>query len=240
MDTRVTEVADGVHQLTTFVPDFPLGFNQYLIDADEPVLFHTGMRSLFPSVSAAVGTVVPAASVRWISFGHVEADESGAMNEWLALAPEATVVHGQTACMVSLWDLADRPPRPLDDGALLDVGGHVLQWIDTPHVPHGWESGLLFDTVTRTLFCGDLFTWFGDYGPLIADDLVGPAVAAEDAAPGSYSLHPSSASIIRRLAALDVATLAPMHAPAFTGDCRAALLELADDVARRIEASASA
>lgn len=234
METRVTEVADGVHQLTTFVPDFPLGFNQYLIAADEPAVFHTGMRSLFPSVSQAVSTVVPLSSMRWISFGHVEADESGSMNEWLAVAPEASVVHGQVACMVSLWDLADRPPRPLADGESLDIGGHVLQWFDTPHVPHAWEAGVLYDSVTRTLFCGDLFTWFGDYGPTVSDDLVGRAVEAEDAAPGSYSLHPASAATIRRLADLEIDTLAPMHAPAFTGDCRRALLDLADDFARRI------
>jgi flavorubredoxin len=237
MQTRVTEIADGVHQLTTVVPDFPVAFNQYLINGDEPALFHTGLRSLFPLVSQAVSRVVPAESMRWVSFGHVEADESGSMNDWLALAPHATVVQSQIGCMVSLGDLADRPPRPLADGEHLDIGGHVLQWLDTPHVPHAWEAGLLYDSTTRTLFCGDLFTRFGEYEPITTDDIVGPAVEAEDTAPGSLSLHPSSAATIRRLAELDVGTLALMHGPAFTGDCRQALLDLADDFDRRTAAA---
>jgi flavorubredoxin len=237
METRVTEVADGVHQLTTDV-GAPVAFNQYLIAADEPLLFHTGPRQMFPLVSAGVATVLPPETMRWISFGHVESDESGAMNEWLAIAPQATVAQGQIACMVSLGDLADRPPRALDDGEKLDIGGHVVQWLDTPHVPHAWECGVLYDTTSRTLFCGDLFTRYGGYEATTTDDIVGPAVAAEDSAPGSLSLHPSSAAVIRRLAELDVDTLAPMHAPAFTGDCRTALLDLAADFQRRIDALA--
>lgn len=126
MDTRVTEVADGVHQLTTVVPGAPLAFNQYLLTGEEPMLFHTGMRGLFPLVSSAVSTVTPADSLRWVSFGHVEADESGSMNDWLALAPRATVAQSQIGCMVSIEDLADRTPRPLADGETLDLGGHVV------------------------------------------------------------------------------------------------------------------
>lgn len=235
METRVTEVADGIHQLSTFVGG-PIGFNQYLIAADEPLLFHTGLRQLFPLVSSAVSKVLPAESLRWVTFGHVEADESGSMNDWLTLAPQATVAQSQIGCLVSLDDLADRPPVPLADGETLDVGGHVVQWFDTPHVPHAWEAGVLYDVTTRTLFCGDLFTRYGEYEATTSDDIVGPAVEAEDAFPGSLSLHPSSGAIIRRLAELDVATLALMHGPAFTGDCHAALLDLADDFDRRTAA----
>lgn len=235
METRVTEVAHGVYQLSTFV-GAPVGFNQYLIAADEPLLFHTGMRQMFPFVSAAVAKVLPSETLRWVSFGHVEADESGSMNDWLAIAPRATVAQSQIGCMVSLGDLADRPPRPLADGEKLDLGGHVVQWIDTPHVPHAWEAGLLYDATSKTLFCGDLFTRHGDYEASTSDDIVGPAVQAEDDAPGSLSLHPSSAATIRALAELDVETLALMHGPAFAGDCRAALLDLARDFDRRIAA----
>jgi flavorubredoxin len=135
IETRVTEVADGIHQLTTVIPDAPVAFNQYLIAAAEPLLFHTGMRGLFPLVSAGVSTVLPADTVRWLSFGHLEADESGSMNEWLALAPLATVIQGFIGCMVSLGDLADREPRALSDGETLDIGGHVVQWFDTPACP---------------------------------------------------------------------------------------------------------
>jgi flavorubredoxin len=233
METRVTEVAEGIHQLATFV-GAPVGFNQYLIAADEPLLFHTGMRRMFPLVCAGVSKVMPVDTLRWVSFGHVEADECGSMNDWLAIAPHATVAHSQIGCMVSIDDLADRPPRALADGDRLDIGGHRLQWFDTPHVPHAWEAGVLYDATTKTLLCGDLFTRFGEYEASTTDDIVGPAVQAEDDAPGSLSLHPSSAATIRRLAELDVDTLALMHGPAFTGDCRRALLDLAGDFDRRI------
>ncbi|MGH9095161.1 MAG: MBL fold metallo-hydrolase [Acidimicrobiales bacterium] len=235
METRVTEIADGIHQLSTFV-GAPVGFNQYLIAADEPLLFHTGMRHMYPLVSAGVSKVLPAEMLRWVSFGHVEADECGSMNDWLAIAPNATVAQSKTGCLVSIGDLADRQPRPLADGENLDIGGHIVQWVDTPHVPHAWEAGVLYDATTKTLFCGDLFTRFGDYQASTSEDIVGPAVQAEDEAPGSLSLHPSSAALIRKLAELEVETLALMHGPAFTGDCRAALLDLASDFHRRIAA----
>ena len=234
MQTRVTEVAAGIHQLTTVIPGAPVAFNQYLVAAAEPLLFHTGMRGLFPLVSTGVSKVLPADTVRWVSFGHVEADESGSMNEWLALAPHATVVQGFIGCMVSIGDLADRPPRALGDGETLDIGGHVVQWFDTPHVPHAWEAGVLYDVTTKTLFCGDLFTWNGPFVAATNADIVGPAVKAEDEMPGSLSLHPSSGATCRRLAELGIETLAPMHAPAYTGDCRAALIDLAADFDRRI------
>ena len=229
METRVTEVADGIHQLTTYMAEMDFSFNQYVVTGDEPLLFHTGPRQLFPLVSAAVARVLPVDSLRWLSFGHVEADECGSMNDWLAAAPDATVAQSGIGCMVSLTDLADRPPRPLGDGEVLDIGGHRLRWIDTPHLPHGWEAGILYDETSRTLLCGDLFTQQGSFAATSADDIVGPARAAEDLF-GSYSLAPSSGARLRQLAELDVTTLALMHGPAFTGDCPAALVGLAEDI----------
>ena len=229
METRVAEVAEGIHQLCTHIPEINLGFNQYLVAADEPLLFHTGMQGLFPLVSAAAATVLPLESLRWISFGHLEADESGSMNSWLDAAPSATVVQGQIGCMLSIGDQALRPPRPLDDGEVLDIGGHRLRWLDTPHVPHSWDAGTMFDETTGTLFCGDLFTAFREYDATSDDDLVAPAVADDEASGwGSWSLHPSSGDQVRRMAALEVRTLAPMHAPAYSGDCAAQLNGLAD------------
>ncbi len=236
METRLTEIADGVHQMTTYVPEMDFSFNQYLVSGDEPLLFHTGPRKMFPLVSEAVSRVVPADQMRWIAFGHVEADECGAMNEWLAAAPQATVVQSMTGCMVSVTDLADRAPRPLSDGQVLDIGAHQIRWIDTPHVPHAWEAGIVYDETTRTLFCGDLFTRTGSYAAASNEDLVGPAIAAEDIFHGS-SLAPASGATVRRLAELDVETLALMHGPAFSGDCRTALLDLADDFDHRIAAT---
>jgi flavorubredoxin len=236
METRVAEIADGIHQLTTHVAEMNFSFNQYLVTGDEALLFHTGPRRMFPLVSDAVARVVPVDQLRWISFGHVESDECGSMNDWLGAAPQSTVAQSMTGCMVSVTDLADRAPRPLADGEVLDIGGHRMRWIDTPHVPHAWEAGLLYDETTRTLFCGDLFTRTGAYAPASTDDIMGPAIEAENIFRSS-SLAPSSGVTLRRLADLDVATLALMHGPTFTGDCREALLDLADDYDKRIATS---
>jgi flavorubredoxin len=236
METRIAEVADGVHQLTTHVAEMDFSFNQYLITGDEPLLFHTGPRQMFPLVSEAIAKVTPVESLRWVSFGHVEADECGSMNDWLRAAPDATVAQSMTGVMVSLNDLADRAPRPLADGEVLDIGGHRLRWIDTPHVPHAWEAGVLYDETTKTLFSGDLFTRTGSYAPLSADDIMGPAIAGEDMFRSS-SLAPSSGATVRHLATLDVDTLALMHGPAFNGDCHTALHDLADDYDKRIAAA---
>jgi flavorubredoxin len=237
--TRVAEVGDGIFQLTTHIEDIDFGVNQYLVLGEEPLLFHAGMRWLFPQLADAVAGVVPVEMLRWVAFGHVESDECGAMNHWLAAAPRSTVVQGQIGCMVSIGDLADREPRPLAHGEVLDIAGHRLRWLDTPHVPHAWEAGLLYDETTRTLFCGDLFSQGGPYAPTTASDIVEPTVADGDAM-RSLSLSPTSGRVVRELAALDVDTLALMHGPAFTGDCRQALLALADDFDRRVAAVAVA
>ena len=167
METNVDEIADGIYRLSTWVPEVapPAGFtfNQFLIAADEPLLFHTGPRAMFPLVSEAVSRIVPVDQLRWITFGHVESDECGSMNEFLAAAPRAEVAHGGLGCMVSLNDMADRPPRPLADGEVIDLGGKRVRHIDTPHVPHAWEARVLYEETTGTLLCGDLFTHLGQH-----------------------------------------------------------------------------
>jgi flavorubredoxin len=227
METTNHEIADGIHRISTFIPEVGIPFNQYLVVADEPLLFHTGMRQLFPLVSDAVARIVDPATLRHITFGHYEADECGAMNQWLGVAPRAEVVHGNIGVLVSLNDAADRPPRALADGEVVDLGGKRVRWIDTPHVPHGWDAGLVYEETTGTLFVGDLFTALGEAPPLSDADIVGPACAAEDAFKAT-SLTPATAPTIRRLADLDATTLALMHGPAFTGDTRGALSDLAD------------
>jgi flavorubredoxin len=231
METTTDEIADGVFRLSTFVPDANIMFNQFVIRGEEPLLFHTGLRGLFPLVSDAVARVVPLDELRWIAFGHVEADECGAMNQFLAAAPNATVAHGAIACMVQVNDLADRPPRPLAADEVLDLGGRRVRNIDTPHIPHGWDAHVLYEEHTRTLFCGDLFTRFGESTPIASDDVVEAALAAESfGAP--TALTASTASTIRQLSDLDIDTLALMHGPAYQGDCAKALLELADGYAQ--------
>ena len=231
MQTKIDEIAPDVFRLSTYVPEVapPAGFtfNQFLVRGDEPFLFHTGMRQLFPLVSKAVGDLIGGVEhLRWISFGHVEADESGSMNQFLAAAPNAQVTHGPLACMVSLNDLADRPPVVAGDDPL-DIGGHRLRFVPTPHVPHNWESGLWFDETTKTLLAGDLFTSLGD-GPAVVDtDLVEGAMVAEEVFHAT-SLGPAVPETLRTLAKLGPTTIACMHGSSFTGDGGAQLLALAD------------
>lgn len=236
MDTVVDEIADGIYLLSTYVAPTDFTFNQVLVAAEEPLLFHTGPRALFPVVTDAVGRVLPPEQVRWVTFAHVEADECGSMNEWLARAPRAEVAHGAIGCLVSLNDLCDRPPRMLADGEILDLGGKRVRHIDTAHVPHGWESRLLFEETTGTLLCGDLFTHAGKFATRSDGDLVGGALAAEDLFRYT-SLTPATASTMRGLADLGPQRLAPMHAPAYEGDCRTALLDLADCYEERLAAA---
>jgi flavorubredoxin len=240
MEIRIDEIAPDVFRLSTYVPEIaaPLGFtfNQFVVRGEEPFMFHTGMRMLFPSVSEAVDSLVGLDRLRWISFGHVEADECGAMNQFLAAAPRAEVVHGQVACMVSLNDLADRAPRAVDDGEVLDLGGRRVRFVATPHVPHGWESGLWFEETTGTLLAGDLFGALGMADAVTTDDLLDGARMAEDAF-GSTSMGPTLVPTLRRLADLEPTTLALMHGPSFRGDGAAQLRALADMYAERVLAA---
>jgi flavorubredoxin len=236
MDTRIDEIADGMFRLSTFVPDLtPAGFtfNQFLVRGDEPLMFHTGLRGMFHSNLEAVRRLLQPEQLRWIAYGHFEADECGAMNDWLAIAPEATAAQGATGVMVSMNDFADRPPRILTDGEVIDIGGKRVRFIDTPHTPHGWDAGVLYEETTGTLMCGDLFTQIGDGPALTSGDIVGPAIAGEDMFRYS-SLNPSMGATLRRLASLSPKTLALMHGPSFAGDGAAALHALADDYDARV------
>lgn len=233
MQTTIDEVASGIYRLSTYIEEANFSFNQYLINAEQPLLFHCGMRGLFPLVSAAVTKVMPLTRLRWISFGHWEADESGAMNDWLTAGPEAQVAVGALGCMLSVNDLAVRPPRALEDGEALDLGGKRVRYLATPHVPHCWDAGLIFEETTKTLFCGDLFTQVGKSPAVSDEDLIAPALAAEDMFKAT-SLTPQTAPTLCRLAALQPALLALMHGPAYRGDCERALQALANAYAERL------
>jgi flavorubredoxin len=239
METQVDEIAAGVYRLSTFTDAVAGGFtfNQFLVAGEDALLFHTGPRQMFPLVSAAAAKVVPLDRLRWVSFGHWEADESGALNEWLEAAPHAEVAVGTLGTLISGTDQASRPPRaPLADGEVLDLGGKRVRWVDTPHVPHGWDAGILFEETTATLLCGDLFTHVGAVGALTENDVVGPAGACEDIF-GATCLTAATAPTIRRLATLAPRTLGIMHGASFAGDGAAALEALADDYDRRFRAS---
>ena len=229
METRTAEIADGIFRFSTFVPDVtPDGFtfNQFLIKAEEPLLFHTGLRAMFPLISEAVSKVMPLDQLRWVSFGHVEADECGSMNQWLAAAPKAQVAHGGVGVRVSLNDMADRPPRAFQDGEVLELGGQRIRHIDTPHVPHAWEACVVFEETTKTLLCGDLFAHTGNGPAVTSGDIIGPAKKAEEIFRASC-LAPTTGPTIRRLAELAPKTLAVMHGSSYDGDSVKALQELA-------------
>jgi len=231
METKVDEIAAGIYRLSTFVPEIapPAGFtfNQFLIEAEQPLLFHTGPRMAFPMVAEAVAKILPVESVRWITFGHVESDECGSMNMWLTSAPNSQVAHGALGCDVSLNDMCDRPPVPMQDGEVLDLGGKRVRHFDTPHVPHGWEARVLFEETTGTLLCGDLFSQLGGKDVAVTEnDLVAPAMDAE-AMFRSSSMAPNTTDIMRKLGDLNPTTLAIMHGSSYRGDGKAALYDLA-------------
>jgi flavorubredoxin len=240
VETTIDEIAAGIYRFSTFVPEVaaPLGFtfNQFLVLGEQPLLFHCGHRRMFPLIAAATARVLPPEHLHWITFGHIEADECGAMNEWLGIAPQATVAHGAVASRVSLDDMADRAPRTLADGEVIDLGGKRVRYLDTPHVPHGWEAGVLFEETTGTLLCGDLFSHPGNGPALATTDVVGPAMAAEDMF-GYSSLTPATGPTIRRLADLVPRTLALMHGSSYAGDCAQALRDLADCYDQRVRAA---
>jgi flavorubredoxin len=237
METKITEIADGVFRLSTFVPEVaaPAGFlfNQFLLTADEPLLFHCGHRAMFEQIRQAVSRIIPVETLRWISFSHLEADESGAMNRWLAAAPHATVAHGTLACDVSLNDLADRPPRALEDNAVLDIGGKRVRFLATPHVPHGWDAGLMFEETGGTLLCSDLLGQIGNVPALGGDEIVERAIEAE-AMFESMQVTARSVATLRRLAALAPRTLAIMHGASHSGDGNRLLSRFADVLEARL------
>lgn len=233
--TNVHEVADGIYRINTPVTIEGAGgfsFNQYLIRDDEPLLFHTGPRKMFPLVREAVASVLPVEQLRYVGLSHVEADECGSLNEWLATAPQSVPVCGTVAAMVSIGDLADRAPRGLGDGEVMSLGRHRVRWLDTPHLPHAWECGYLMEESTRTLLCGDLLSQGGsESAPITEADILGPSEAFRREM--DYFSHTRNVQVlIERLAAAEPTTLACMHGSAWRGDGAALLRTLGDELSR--------
>lgn len=228
--TNIQEVADGIYRINTPVAvpgGDPFNFNQYLVLDDQPMLYHMGQKQLFPLVREAIDHVMPAAKLRYLAFSHFEADECGALNQFLEIAPKAEVLCSRVSAMVAINDFAIRAPRVLEDGEDLVLGGRTLRWFDTPHLPHGWDAGLMMDMSTATLFCGDLFTQGGaGEVALTTADILGPSEAFR--APTDYYAHaPNTAQMIEQLAAHQPGTLACMHGSAWSGDGAGLLRELA-------------
>lgn len=227
--TSIYEIAEGIYRINTPM-DIAGGFsfNQYLIVDDAPLLFHTGLKKLFPLVCEAVESVMPVRNLRYIGFSHFEADECGSLNEWLAVAPNAVAVCSQVAAMVSINDFADRPAHALGDGETLALGQHKMKWLDTPHLPHAWETGYLMDTHTLTLLCGDLFTQGGAGSmPVTEVDILEPSEGFRKVL--DYFSHSKNATaLLEKLANESPTTLACMHGSAWKGDGAALLRALGD------------
>ena len=228
--TRIDEIADGIHRISTAIPPeaMPGGFtfNQFLIGDEEPLLYHTGLRKLFPDVRAALERVLPLSKLRYVAFSHYEADECGTLNDFLALAPRAVPVCSAIAKMVSVDDVSTRPARALADGEELTLGRHRVRWLSTPHLPHAWECGHLFESSTRTLFCGDLFTQLGDrHEPVTERDILGPSEQARVAF--DYYANPRDQhALFEKLARTEPRLLACMHGSSWRGDGAKLLGEL--------------
>jgi len=234
-NTSIAEIGDGIYRISTPVPPNPalpggFTFNQFLIVDDEPLLFHTGLRGLFPLVREAIEAVIPVSTLRYLGISHFEADECGAINEFLGVAPHAVPLCGAVAKMVSVDDVADREALTLGGGEQLSLGQHTVTWIDTPHLPHGWDCGYLFEQNTSTLFCGDLFTQPGaEHAPLVESDILGPSEAMRSAM--DYYAHArNTGELIARLAATEPTTLACMHGASWSGKGSELLGQLAASI----------
>jgi flavorubredoxin len=228
----ITEIAPDLYRISTYVPEIDLQFNQFLIKDDQPLLFHTGMKSLFPPVLEAVSSLIDPSSIRWIGFSHFEADECGSLNEWLQMAPDAQPVCSMVGALVSINDFALRPALGMTDGQVLNTGKYQFRFLQTPHVPHCWEAGLLFEQTQGTLLCSDLFHQVGDVEPLTESDVIGRArktLVDYQAGPmANYMPYTKQTdSILQHLGDLKPRTIAPMHGSAYVGDGERAIRDLA-------------
>ena len=245
MTPRIDEIAPDLYRISLYVKDFDLQFNHFLIKDDEPLLFHTGMRGMFPLVREAVARVIDPAHLRWIGWSHFEMDECGALNEWLAAAPQATPVCSQLGAMINVADFADRPPKGLEPGETLATGRHRFRFVPTPHLPHGWDAGVLFDETDRVLLCSDLLHQLGDVEPVTSVDITDHyrhALASYQQSPVLMDYVPYTDNTRRqlaKLAALKPRTLAAMHGSTFVGDGAAILLASADVIQSVSGAAAS-
>ena len=241
--TNLHEIAPGIYRIHTpvAIPGGPgFNFNQYLVADDEPLLFHTGPKGLFPLVAEAIGKVLPPERLRYIAFSHFEADECASLNDFLALAPAAVPVASQVAAMVSVNDVALRPARALADGEILRTGHHAFKWLDAPHVPHGWENGFMMELETKTMLLGDLFTQASDGGKALTEgDILGPSEAFRRQM-DYYAHAPQTGEILEKLAREHPTTLACMHGSAWRGDGAALLRALARSLVTTVPMAAAA
>jgi flavorubredoxin len=234
--TKIDEIAPDVYRISIYVTDFNLQFNHFLVKDIEPLLFHTGFKAMFPLVRDSVSAIINPSEIRWIGFSHFESDECGSLNQWLELAPNANVVCSVVGALVNLGDFAARPPKGMKENDLLSTGKYQFRFYHTPHLPHGWDAGVLFEETSKTLFCSDLFHQIGDVKALTEADVVEPSRSAMIEYQGGPLMNympytPNTKRLLQGLAALKPRTLAIMHGSSFVGNGEQALLDL--DVAMK-------
>ena len=239
---KIDEIAPDLFRISVFVPGIDLQFNHFVVRDDEPLLFHSGMRTMFPEVREAVARIIDPATLRWISWSHFEVDECGALNDWLAVAPHAQPACSEVGVLVNLHDFSDRPARGLSKDDVIDTGRHRYRYVPTPHLPHGWDAGVLFEERDRILLCSDLFHQLGDVEAVTSADILG----RWDAAVAAYQNHPvlmdyvpltpATRHRLNELAALQPRILAAMHGSSFVGDAASALRNAGDMLERRLGA----
>ena len=230
--TRVDEIAPDIFRICTYVPDFNLQFNQFLIKDEEPLLFETGMKQMFPVVREAVSKIIDPTSLRYVSFSHFEPDECGSLNEWLTIAPRSEAICSVVGAMVFVNDGAIRPARGLNNDEVIQTGKHRLRFKATPHLPHGWDAGVFFEETTQTLLCSDLLGHAGDMPVTTSSDIVGnfrDTTKAFQGGPLAYYMPftPHTEGQVRELASLKPRVCAPMHGATFVGNGEKALLDMA-------------
>lgn len=231
--TDVAEIAPDVYRICIHVPEINLGFNHFLVRDEEPLLFHAGLRRAFPALRDAVARVIDPGSIRHVGFSHFESDECGALNEWLRIAPRAEPVCGLVGAMVSVNDFADRPPRVLTRDDTFSTGRYRFRFVPTPHVPHGWDAGVMLEETRKTLFCSDLFHQWGEREPVTSQSIIDRAAdALRQTQTGPFANYVPythhTGRVLHDLAALEPATLAVMHGSSYVGDCGRALCQLAE------------
>ncbi len=228
---KVSEIAPDVYRISVFVNEFNLQFNHFLIKDDEPMLYHAGMRQMFPAVLEAVSKLIDPSKIMWIGFSHFEVDECGALNEWLQVAPNAKAVCSEAGAIVNMGDFAIRPAYAMSGNAVLNTGKHNYRFIRTPHLPHGWDAGVLFEETNGTLLCSDLFHQNGNVTDITDKDILTShkksMLEYEQGPLMEYTPYTCNTSkILYSLADLKPKTLATMHGSSFFGDCSQALLDL--------------
>ncbi len=222
----VHEIAPDIYRISTFVPVANLTFTQFLIKDDRPLLYHTGSKDLFTETLEGVKQIIDPKDLAYISWSHLEADECGAVNDFLEVAPNAELVQGMVGVMISVGDFFNRPVRPLNDGDVLDLGSHKLRFLVTPHVPHAWDAIMAHEEATGTLFVSDLFTQFGEKRAITESDMIEQTMTSLAQLPGYLPIGPHTGQVFDRLEALKPRALAGHHAPTYAGDAVRALQDL--------------